>query len=154
MKPILIVVILAALLAVVYFVWRQRRQPHYLVKTTEQRADGSWTEPVLHTDIAPFIGKHLVVAVRYPQDGADTLVHFYGPIVRISEQDGIVIGRSDGRGEFAIPPRAFLVEEHQMETRPTSMTEVIRPDYSTLIRLDGPPREHCWSRQLDSHHEQ
>ena len=44
------------------------------------------------------------------------------------EQDGIVISRSDGRGDFAVPPRAFLVEEH-CETRPTSMTEVIRPDY-------------------------
>jgi hypothetical protein len=157
MKPILAVVILLVLAAVVFVVWRQRHragEPYHLVKTMSQHADGSWSEPVLHADTAPFIGKKLVIAVRYPKDGAQTLVHFYGPIVRISEQDGIVISCSDGRCEFAIPPRAFLVEEHQRETRPTSMTEVIRPDYSTLINLSGPPREHGWNRQLDFHNEQ
>lgn len=78
---------------------------------------------MLHADTSSFIGKSLVVAVRYPNGNTQTLVHFYGPIVRISEQDGIVISRSDRRGEFAVPPGAFLVEEHQRETRPTSMTE-------------------------------
>jgi hypothetical protein len=129
-------------------------EPYHLVKTMEQQADGSWSEPVLHSDVAPLIGKHLVVAIRYPKDGAQALVHFYGPIIRISEQDGIVITRSDGRGEFAIPPRAYLVEEHQRQTRPTSMTEVISPDYSTLIYLDSPPREHGWNRAIDRHNAQ
>jgi hypothetical protein len=91
----------------------QPAEPYHLIKTTEQRADGSWSEPVLHVDATPFIGKHLVIAIRYPKDGTQTLVHFYGPIVRISEQDGIVIVRSNGHGEFALPPRAYLVEEHQ-----------------------------------------
>ena len=118
------------------------------------RPDGTWTEPVLHTETKPFLGKRLVVAVRYPENGAQTLVHFYGPIIRIDEQDGIVLDRTDGRGEFAIPPRAYLVEENQRETRPPSMTEVIRPDYSTLIDLDGPPAEHGWKRATDRHNEQ
>ncbi len=147
MKPIRVLAVVVVLLAVAYFYWRQRQQQHYLVKTTERHSDGSWTDPVVHRDGTPFIGKTLVVAIRYPKDGADTLVHVYGPIVRLSERDGIVITRSDGRGEFAVPPGAFLVEEHQRETRPTSMTETIRPDYSTLIRLSGPPSEHGWDRQ-------
>jgi len=155
MKLIWIVVILVGAAAVAYAVWRQRYhssgEPYHLVKTMEQHADGSWSEPVLHADITAFIGKQLVIAVRYPRGGTQALVHFYGPIVRISEQDGIVINRLDGRGEFAIPPRAFLVEEHQRETHPTSMTEVIHPDYSTLINLDGPPREHGWNPALDRH---
>ncbi len=75
----------------------------------EQCADGSWSEPVLHADTAPLIGKQLVIAVRYPKDGTESLVHFFGPIIRISEEGGIVINRSDGRSEFAVPPRAFLV---------------------------------------------
>lgn len=158
MKFIWIALILVALAAVVYAVLRSRRQvsdEHYhLVKTMTQQPDGSWSEPVLHTDITPFIGKSLVIAIRYPADGTQALVHFYGPIVRISEQDGIVISRSDGRGDFAVPPRAFLVEEHQRETRPTSMTEVVRPDYSTLINLDSPPREHGWNPALDRHNAQ
>jgi Domain of unknown function (DUF4279) len=56
-----------------------------------------------------------------------------------------------GRGEFAIPPRAYLVEEHRRQTRPTSMTEIISPDYSTLIHLDSPPREHGWNPAIDRH---
>jgi hypothetical protein len=129
-------------------------EAYHLVKTMEQRADGSWSEPVLHADTAPFIGKQLVVALQYPKDGTESLVHFFGPIIRISEEDGIVISRSDGRGEFAIPPRAFLVEEHQRAIRPTSMTEIIRPDYSTLLNLDGPPREPGWSRARDRNNAQ
>jgi hypothetical protein len=158
MKFIWIALILIAVVALVYAVLRSRRQgsgEHYhLVKTMTQQPGGSWSEPVLHTDITSFIGKSLVVAVRYPKGSTPTLVHFFGPIVRVSEQDGIVISRSDGRGDFAVPPRAFLVEERQRETRPTSMTEAIRPDYSTLIDLDGPPREHGWSRALDKHNAQ
>ena len=158
MKLIWIALTLVALAAVAFAVWRSRRhdsgEHYHLVKTMTQQPDGSWSEPVLHADTSSFVGKSLVVAVRYPNGGAQTLVHFYGPIVRISEQDGIVISRSDGRGDFAVPPRAFLVEEHQRETRPTSMTEAIRPDYSTLINLDGPPREHGWNRALDRHNAQ
>jgi hypothetical protein len=157
-KFIWIALILLAVVAVVYALLRSRRQgsgEHYhLVKMMTQQPGGSWSEPVLHADIASFIGKSLVIAVRYPNGGIQTLVHFFGPIVRISEGDGIVISRSDGRGDFAVPPRAFLVEEHQRETRPTSMTEVIRPDYSTLIDVEGPPREHGWSRILDRHNAQ
>jgi hypothetical protein len=115
----------------------------------EQYADGSWTEPVLHADPAPLLGKHLAIAIRYPKDGAEALVHFYGPITRISEQDGIVITRLDTGGDFAIPPRAYLVEEHQRATRPTSMTQVIRPDYSTLITLTSAPREYGWNPTVD-----
>ena len=133
---------------------KQQPEPYHLVKTMEQRTDGSWSEPVLHSDTAQLIGKRLVVAIQYPKDGTKTLIHFYGPIVRISEQDGIVIARSDERGEFAIPPRAYLVEEHQRQTRPTSMTEVISPDYSTLIYLDSPPREHGWNPARDRHNAQ
>src|SRR5256714_14850476 len=110
----------------------------------EQHADGSWSEPVLHADPAPLLGKHLTIAIRYPKDGAEALVHFYGPITHISEKDGIVITRLDTGGDFAIPPRAYLVEEHQRATRPTSMTQVIRPDYSTLITLTSAPREYGW----------
>jgi hypothetical protein len=150
MKLIWIALILVALAAVAYAVWRSGRagsgEHYHLVKTMAQQPDGTWSEPVLHADTSSFVGKSLVVAVRYPNGSTQALVHFYGPIVRISEQDGIVISRADGRGEFAVPPRAFLVEEHQRETRPTSMTDPIRPDYSTLIRLDGPPRQHGWSR--------
>jgi hypothetical protein len=153
MKLIWIAAILIALVAVAYAVWLSRRngsgEPYHLVKTLEQHPDGSWDEPLLHADTSSFVGKSLVIAVRYPKDGAETVAHFYGPIVRISEQDGIVIHRSDGRGEFSVPPRAFLVEEHQRETSPTSMTESIRPDYSTLFTLRGPPQEHGWSRELD-----
>ena len=158
MKFIWIALILVVVVAVVYAVLRSRRpgsgEHYHLVKTMTQQPGGSWSEPVLHADITSFIGKSLVVAVRYPKGGTQTLVHFFGPIVRISEQDGIVISRADGRSDFAVPPRAFLVEEHQRETRPTSMTEAIRPDYSTLIDLDGPPREHGWSRALDRHNAQ
>ncbi len=117
----------------------------------EQRADGSWTDPVLHADPDPLIGKQLVIAIRYPSEGDETLVHFYGPITRISEQDGIVITRSDTGGEFAIPPRAYLVDEHQRATRPTSMTEIIRPDYSTLITLSSAPREHGYNPAIDQY---
>jgi hypothetical protein len=115
----------------------------------EQRADGSWSEPVFHMNPAPLIGKQLVVAIRYPKDGTETLVHFYGPITSISEEAGIVITRSDTGAPFAVPPRAYLVEEHQRATRPTSMTEVIRPDYSTLITLTSAPREHGFSPAID-----
>src|SRR5262245_46787800 len=97
-----------------------------------QREDGTWRGPELHTDPAPLIGKRLVIAIRYPELGEEAVVHFYGRITRISEKHGIVIARSDTGGEFAIPPRAYLVEEHQRATRPTSMTQIIRPDYSTL----------------------
>ena len=158
MELVWIAPILIAVAAVAYVIWRSRRHGSgehcHLVKTLGQQPDGSWSEPVLHADTSSFVGKSLVVAVRYPKDGAQTLIHFYGQIVRISEQDGIVISRSDGRGDFAVPPRAFLVEEHQRETRPTSMIEIIRPDYSTLIDLDGPPREHGWSRAMDRHNAQ
>jgi hypothetical protein len=133
---------------------QQQTEPYHLVKTMEQCADGSWSEPVLHLDTGQLIGKRLVVAIRYPKDGTQALIHFYGPIVRISEQDGIVITRSDGHGEFAIPPRAYLVEEHQRKTQPTSMTEVISPDYSTLIYLDSPPEEHGWNPTRDRHNTQ
>ena len=124
-----------------------------LVITMSSRPDGSWTEPVPHTDTEPFIGKELIVAVRYPNNGTQHLAHFYGPIVRINELNGIVLNRMDGHGEFAIPPRAYLVEEHKRETNPTSMTTVIRPDYSTLIDLDGPPPEHGWNSAKDRHNE-
>ena len=120
----------------------------------EQRADGTWTDPVLHTDPSPLIGKQLVVVIRYPKDGAEALRHFVGQIVHISDRRGIVITRSDGRGEFAIPPRAFLVEEHQRATRPTSLNEVIYPDYSTLITLDGAPREYGWNPAVDRNNAQ
>ena len=70
-------------------------EPYHLVKTVEQRVDGSWSEPVFHTDPAPLIGKQLVVAIRYPHDDAEALVHFYGLIESISEEAGIVIIRSD-----------------------------------------------------------
>ena len=109
---------------------------------------------MLHTDPGSLIGKQLVVAVRYPKDGAEALRHFLGLIVHISEERGIVIARSDGRGEFAIPPRAFLVEEHQRATRPTSLSEVVCPDYSTLITIDGAPREHGWNPTVDKHNAQ
>ena len=124
-------------------------EPYHLVKTIEQRADGNWSEPVLHADPTPLIGKQLVIAIRYPKDGTEALVHFYGPIARISEEGGIVIARSDTGGEFAIPPRAFLVEEHQRATRPSSMSEMIRPDYSTLIKLSSAPREFGWNPARD-----
>jgi hypothetical protein len=120
-------------------------EPYHLVKTMEQRLDGSWTDPVFHSDPAPLVGKHLVIAIRYPEGNAEALVHFYGPISRITEEDGIVITRTDTGGEFAIPPRAYLVEEHQRATQPTSMTQIIRPDYSTLVKLSSPPREYGWN---------
>jgi hypothetical protein len=70
---IAVILILISAAAVVYAVWRQRNQrsgePYHLVKTMEQRTDGSWSEPVLHADTSAFIGKHLVIAVRYPQAG-------------------------------------------------------------------------------------
>ena len=135
-----------------YVVWSRRAgsgEPYHLLKTVEQRPDGSWSEPVLLSETSALIGKRLVIAIRYPLGQGETVVHFYGPIVRISEQEGIVISRADGRGDFAIPPRAFLVCEHQRETRPTSMSEIIRPDYSTLLTLDGPPREHGWNPATD-----
>jgi hypothetical protein len=115
----------------------------------EQRADGSWSEPVLHEDPSPLIGKQLVIAIRYPEAGTEALVHFYGPIARISERHGIVITRSDTGDDFAIPPRAYLVEEHQRATCPTSMTQTIRPDYSTLITLSSAPREHGYNPAID-----
>ena len=153
MKLLWATVICVGITGIAYAIWRYRRhksaEPYYIVKTMEQHADGSWTDPVLHSEIAEFIGKHLVIAVRYPQSGTQELVHFYGPIERINEQDGIVISKSDGSGEFAVPPRAFLVEEHQRETRPTSMAGPIRPDFSTFINLDGPPRLGGWNRTLD-----
>ena len=110
----------------------------------DQRADGSWSEPVLHADAAPLIGKQLVIAIRYPKDDTEAFAHFYGPITRISEE-GIVITRADTGGEFAIPPRAYLVEEHQRATRPTSMSKIIWPDYSTLVKLSSAPREYGWN---------
>jgi hypothetical protein len=115
----------------------------------EQRADGSWSEPALHADPAPLIGKQLVIAIRYPKEDTEALVHFYGPITRISEEEGIVITRSDTGGEFAIPPRAYLVEEHQKATRPTSMSKIIWPDYSTLVKLSSAPREYGWNPARD-----
>ncbi len=124
--------------------------PYHLAKTVAQRQDGSWTDPVFHANVAPLIGKKLVVSVRYPKDGNEVLAHFYGPIVRITEADGIVIVRSDGR-EFAIPPRAYLVEENQREIKPTSLPQLIRPDYSTLITIDGPPGERGWNHAIDKH---
>jgi len=130
---------------------RMRSEPYHLVKTMEQRADGSWTNPVLHADPAPLLGKRLVVAIRYPEGGSEALIHFYGPIARITEEGGIVITRADTGREFAIPPRAYLVEENQRATRPTSMTQVIRPDYSTLIKLSSAPREYGWNPQRDRH---
>ena len=104
---------------------------------------------MLHADPSPLMGKQLVIAIRYPSEGAEALVHFYGPIARISELDGIVITRSDTGGEFAIPPRAYLIGEHQRATRPTSMTEIIRPDYSTLITLSSAPRECGYNPAID-----
>lgn len=158
MKLVWTTAILFGAAVVAYAVWRQRhqrpRESSHLIKTMEQRADGSWSEPVLHADTSAFIGKHLVIAVRYPQGGKQALVHFYGPIARVSEEEGIVISRSGGLGDFAVPPRAFLVEEHRRETRPASMADAIRPDYSTLIALDGPPREQGWDRALDRHNAQ
>jgi hypothetical protein len=124
-------------------------EPYHLVKTMEQREDGSWTNPLFHADPAPLLGKHLVIAIRYPEGGSEALVHFYGPITRITEEDGIVITREDTGREFAIPPRAYLVDEHQRATRPTSMRQIIRPDYSTLIKLSSAPREYGWNPARD-----
>ncbi len=126
-------------------------EPYHLVKTMQLLTDGSWTEPVLHTDPTLLIGKQLVIAIRYPKDNTEALVHFYGPITRINEEDGIVICRIDTGGEFAIPPRAFLVEEHQRTTRPTSLNKTIRPDYSTLVNLTSAPREYGWNPRIDQH---
>jgi hypothetical protein len=124
--------------------------PYHLAKTMSQLPDGSWTDPVLHADPTSLIGKKLVVSVRYPKDGKEALAHFYGPIVRINEAHGIVIVRSDGR-EFAIPPRAYLVEENQREIKPTTLPQLIYPDYSTLITIDGPPSERGWNHAVDKH---
>lgn len=158
MMLVWIVVILIGVTALIYAFWRQRNQrseePDHLVKTMDQQANGKWSKPELYADISPLIGKQLVIAVRYPQGDKKTLVHFFGPIVRISEEEGIVINRLDDLGDFAVPPRAFLVVEHQRETRPTSMTQVIRPDYSTLIDLDGPPEKHGWNPAIDRHNPQ
>jgi hypothetical protein len=88
---------------------------------------------------------------RYPKDGAEALVHFYGPITSISEEAGIVIICSGTGGRFAIPPRAYLVEEHQRATRPISMREVMRPDYSTLITLSSAPGEYGYNPAIDGY---
>lgn len=152
MRLVWIAGLLILMVASAYVVWSRRAatgEPYHLLKTVQQHPNGSWSEPVLHSETAAFIGKQLVIAIRYPVGGNETVVHVYGPIVRISEHEGIVINRADGRGDFAIPPRAFLVSEHQRETRPTSMTEIIRPDYSTLLTLDGPPSEHGWNPATD-----
>lgn len=126
-------------------------EQYHLLKTMEMRLDGSWTEPILHEDPTSFIGKQLVVAIRYPMGNIEALSHFYGPITRITEEDGIVIRRFDTGGAFAIPPRAFLVEEHQRATQPSSMAMTIHPDYSTLIDLDSEPREYGWNPKFDKH---
>ena len=104
---------------------------------------------MLHTDTASFIGKQLLIAIRYPKDNAEALVHFFGAITRITEEEGIVIARFDTGGTFAIPPRAFLVEDAQGARHPSSMSATISPDYSTLVDLDSEPREHGWDPRID-----
>ena len=126
-------------------------EPYHLVKTLGYTEDDGWSEPVLHSDVSLLIGKTLIIAIRFPHDGTEALIQYYGPIVRISEHDGIVIKRSDNNSEFAVPPRIFLIEENRREAVATSTGKTIRPDYSTLITTNNPPSKGGWNREYDKH---
>ena len=82
-----------------------------------------------------YIGKHLLVGVTY-QDHDGTLIEqkqFHGTIVRINEQEGVVIRLQNSAEEFKLPPDLdSLKDAPEGEYRLHSTNEIIvNPDLVT-----------------------
>lgn len=94
---------------------------------------------------AELVGKTLLVGLTYqdhagaPQDRLE----FHGIILRISQDDGIVILRGDNLAEFTLPPDLNSIQKASPGKYALCTTaEVVRnPDYLTTWTITAPGPE-------------
>jgi hypothetical protein len=94
---------------------------------------------------AKYIGKHLLIGVTY-LDHAENILEqkqWYGTIIRVNDQEGIVIQRSDIEQEMKLPPGLrSLKEAPKGEYRMRSTGKiVVDPDFLTTWTVKRPPHE-------------
>lgn len=87
-----------------------------------------------------YIGKHLLIGITY-LDHDETLLEqkqFHGIIVRINEQEGIVIKLNDSDEEYKLPPDInSLKEAPEGEYRMRATGEVVvNPDLLTTWTIN------------------
>ncbi len=89
-----------------------------------------------------YIGKHLLIGITY-LDHNETLLEqkqFHGIIVRINEQEGIIIKLNDSDEEYKLPPDInSLKEAPEGEYRMRATGEVVvNPDLLTTWTINKP----------------
>ena len=85
------------------------------------------------SDLNNYIGKRLLIGLTYVDDRDEVIerVQVHGTIIRMTDEDGLVIRPADGNGEFSLPPDLDALEPAPLgEYRNRSTGEVIiNPDY-------------------------
>ena len=87
-----------------------------------------------------YIGKRLLVGLTYVDiDDEEKILkreQLFGEIKRYSANDGLTLERSDGKGEFTLPPDLEVLEKADPgRYKLTSGLLIINPDYIATWRL-------------------
>ena len=108
-----------------------------------------------------YIGKSILVAWTLVAEDGSVLgkTQFHGSIVSVSESDGIVIERANGKGRFALPPDLESLEKANPGHYHLKNSEevVVDPDYISTWTIEihdlasvGDLLEHGFQSKVDS----